>query len=252
MKPCFKMVCGLISLALVTHCSAAQEPEKPKLITVNSVGEVRVKPDVARLMFTVSGQASSITEAQAAHDKLLAKAKATLSEKAGDAGKVEISGFDIGTVQTNYGGRSSTPSTVGYRVSSDVDLVIDLTQLTKNRLAELAAAGVEAGAALRSASSGRYSGSTSGTGPSFVAFELRDSREHRLEALRKAVSEAGPRAETAAAALGATLGKVESVHLGNEQVIARRRDRYNDGSSGGHWADIVIQSSVTVNYAITF
>jgi uncharacterized protein YggE len=243
---------GLVAGA--SRLAGAEEGDRARLITVTSTGEVQVKPDVARVLLTVAGQASSVTETQAAHDKLLAELKGKLTAKLGDKGSVEVAALDIRPVQTNYAGTSASPATVGYRVTSQVDVVTDLTQLSTTRLAELAQVAIDVGAMLRTVpnvnSYGRYSGQQ---GPSFVLFELKDPSKHKLEALRRAVQEAGPRAKTVAEALGAKLGKVQSVQIGAERVYTSRQPYSEaDAASADQWTDVVVASTVTVNYAAEF
>lgn len=245
---------ALLLIATEGVWAQREDRDKPPLISVTGVGEVRVKPDRARLLFGVTGQATTITEAQANHDKLLTAAQAKLTEKVGGVGTVKAAAFDIRSLQSDYSGRTNVPSTVGYRVSSQLEVLLDLSKFGLDKLSDLANAAVEAGATLVPAPvEPYYREGGSRQGPSFVVFELKDDTAPKLEALRLAVASAGPKAAAVAKALGAKLGKVQSVNVGSERVFSSRPGPQEPSSrASAEWADLVVQSTVTINYAVEF
>lgn len=249
-------VATLLTSPYSTHQAVSQQTDKTPLITVTGIGEVRVKPDLARLSFAITGQATTLTEAQSYHDKLLAAVKEKLAAKVANSGTITTATFDIRSVQSDFSGRASAPAAVGYRVNSQVEVAVELTKMVVDKLAELASTAVDAGATLvpslgdspsyREGAYGRYA-------PAFAAFELKDASKHKLAALRLAVADAGPKAAEVAKALGAKLGKIQSVTVGTERVYPSRSQQQETApGTSPLWAEMVVQTSVTINYVIEF
>lgn len=180
----------LLGGAAVGRACTAQEKETMGMasgITVQGIGEVMVKPDIARLQLGVQTQAKEA--AQAASDNAeRTSALIRAVRAAGVAEKdIQTSGYGI-SPQYDYSQQKpgAPPVLVNYQVNNTVRVIVRKI----GDASKVLDAAIKAGANVAGG----------------IAFDLDDPTAARAEALRKAVSDAALKAKVIAAA--ANLGEI--------------------------------------------
>lgn len=161
-----------------------------RTITVVGEGEVKVKPDIARITIGVETLRSSVREATDANTEQIDAVIAALTSAGVSDADVQTSGFSV--FAERFGPTGTLPDDeVKYRVSNNV--VVTVRDLP--RMGDLLDAAIEAGA------NNIYG----------VEFALDDSSAVESEARAAAVENARAKAEELAALTGVSLGEVVSV-----------------------------------------
>ena len=160
-------------------------------ITAHGHGEVKIKPDIARLMAEVTTQAKYQDKAvQDNAGKMTALLGAIKSLKIADK-DIQTQGYSV-EPQYDYG--NGQPRLTGYQVTNSVEVTLrDLTQ-TGVLIDTVTQAEVNRGVSL-----------------SGISYDLSDRAAAQDQALDAAVTEAMRRAHTMASVLGYALGSVESL-----------------------------------------
>jgi uncharacterized protein len=220
-----------------TVASVRADEPAPRVLAVQGEGEVTAPPDVAYVRIGVTAEnekaAAAQTQVNEVANKILAAAKKLKIEER-DLQTVEL---QIGPVYANeppQPGRDS-PRIRGYQASN----VVRVTVRDLAKLGAIVDAALDAGG-------NRVDG---------VEFALRDDREARKEALRRAVADAKTKAAALGEALGTKLGPVQSLregssvaypsNSGNVRVFAM--EAKSTPSSPG---EIVVRGQVSLEYVL--
>jgi len=192
---------SLFLLAKTWDTAFGRSPSDPfNTITVEGTGRAAVVPDVARIIFTVTENASTVAAAQ---DSTTKRTDAALNAVSGAGVEDE----DIKTLSYNVSPRyeysqnpcypgmvcppvSSNPRIVGYDVSQTIEVKVRDTSKAGEVLEKLGGLGVQ-----------------NISGPDFV---VDDESEVKNEARAEAIDEAREKAEQLARELGVRLGDVVS------------------------------------------
>ncbi len=172
-------------------------PDTSGTLQVSATGEVEVEPDRARVAFAVETEAETAEAAAAENARRMDRVHRALRGTELPGLRLETFGYAL---QPRYARRTRTdepPRIVGYRVLNHVRAIVDEV----DGVGALIDAGNGAGAnRIRS-----------------LDFEVSDTGEPRLEALRRAVAKARREAEAIATAMGAELGPALEVRAGSDE-----------------------------------
>jgi hypothetical protein len=166
-------------------------------VVVTGTARVSVQTDRARVRFAVETEAATAAEAVTQNASRMDRALAALRPALGDGGTLETSGYSLAPIYRqpprDTGGE---PRIAAYRALNHVEATV--TDVA--RVGRLLDAAVEAGV-------NRVVG---------ITFYAEDTREARLEALRRATERAREEAGVLAAALGVPLGAPLQVHSSSD------------------------------------
>jgi uncharacterized protein YggE len=228
---------GIVALAAG---GAAADESVPRVLGAGGDGEVSVPPDLAYVRLGVAGEAKQAEAAQRAVNEVANRVLAALK-------KLGVEDRDIQTVELQIGpvyasdpvdgrGNPGPPRIQGYSASN----VVRVTVRDLAKLGSFVDAGLAAGA----------------NRVDSVEFGLRDDREARKEALRRAVRDARSKTEAMAEALGIQLGKLQSLREGSVSAtpVYDKRVRMMAAESAMSTptapGDITVRASVGIEYAI--
>ena len=187
----------VIALVLIFAGKPAQPPatggaEQPvHMVTVTGEGEVRVRPDQARITFGVVTHGASAGEAEALMVASSRKVQTALSEAGAEEGKVEISHLVLST--TTYQDFSGVTRISGFKASTTVEG----TTAALTRVQSMVEAGLGAGA----------------TSVDGIVYALENPELTRQAAMRAALDNARTRAAAMVRAEGGTLGELRSMEV---------------------------------------
>lgn len=171
-------------------------------VSVTGTARVRVPADRARVRFAVETEAPTAAQAADRNAEQMDQAVRAVRDAIGSAGSIETVGYAINPVYRqpprDEGGE---PRIVAYRATNQ--LVATLTDV--ERVGTVLDAAVAAGI-------NRVAG---------LSFYAEDTREARLEALRRATEQAREEARVLAEALGVPLGAPLEVHTSSDMPMAR-------------------------------
>lgn len=214
-----------------------QEVESGREITVNGVGEVEIKPDVA--MLTLSVQTETVPSTEAANAALEERFNAVLAA----VREFDIEEEDIKTTNLSvnpvYNFSDGDRRIQGYEASQSVELKIRDTDTVGEILSAATVEGVTQAGGIR--------------------FDVDDSDAAELEAQEEAIEDAREKAEELARVLGVRLGDVKtfSTSLNNGGIpipyATARAELSADGLGGGVETPTgvnTIQANVTVTYTL--
>lgn len=170
----------------------AAAPPQP-VITVTGSGEVAAAPDEAVVRVGVTRQASTAQEAQAAVNTVANQALEAVEKLGVPKSKIQTSQLQLHPLYAPVrpGMIPEEPRIVGYRATNTVSVTLDRLE----RVGPVIDAVLKAG----------------GNQLEGVVFRLKDDGPQRREALKKAVNEAGAKAQTIAEALDVRLAGVLDV-----------------------------------------
>ncbi len=167
------------------------------VLQVSGTGEVRVDPDRTRVSFAVETEASTAREASAENARRMEAVHRALRELDAPELTIETFGYRLspryGRPDPQGGGARRIE---GYRATNHVRVTVD----DVDAVGRIVDAGIGAGA----------------NRVADLSFEVSDTEEARLEALRRAVGKARAEAEAIADALGVELGPPLEVNGGAE------------------------------------
>lgn len=171
-------------------------------VSVTGTARVRVAADRARVRFAVETEAPTAAQAADRNAEQMDQAVRAVRDAAGPEGSIETAGYNINPVYRqpprDQGGE---PRIVAYRATNQ--LVVTLTDV--DRVGTVLDAAVAAGI-------NRVAG---------LSFYAEDTREARLEALRRATEHAREEARVLAEALGVSLGDPLEVHTSTDMPSPR-------------------------------
>jgi uncharacterized protein YggE len=179
-----------ISMVLGVSQSLAQQAAVPmteRTIRVTGMGEARVQPDEAQIMFAVETRGATAQAAGRENAQVMDRVIAALVSAGIPRADLETRGYALHPEYAHDEGRRE-PRIIGYRASNQV--LLRTTQL--DRAGSLIDTALGAGA-------NRMDG---------ISFRLRDTAAAQAAALRSAVEAARASAQTIASALGVQLGPI--------------------------------------------
>lgn len=218
---------GLVAAALLASCATTREPPPPPpegagdpgrahvyrvapgqgeipiapdttgTVRVSATGEVEVRPDRARVAFAVETEAETAEGASEDNARRMDRVHAALRATGFPRLRLETFGYALHPRYARPERGEEAPRIVGYRTVNHVRATVDGVDVAGG----LIDAGIGAGA----------------NRVESLEFVASDTREARLEALRRAVAAAREEAEAIAAALGAELGPALEVEGGSEE-----------------------------------
>lgn len=168
---------------------------EPGFVEVTGSGEVRVETDEAVLTFAVETEAGTARAAGTANADLMERVRQALQASGGDSVRLETFGYNVEPLYRRAASGDSAPRIDGYRARNQLRATLSGV----DGVGELIDTALDAGA-------NRVAG---------LAFQARDTREARLEALRIAVDRAHSEAMVMAQALGVELGPPLEVRGGS-------------------------------------
>ncbi len=218
--------------------SLRKEPrEERRTLTVMGQGEATSLPDQAVVRLGTTVQSEEASTAQTKVNEVMQKTIDQI-EKAGIKRRlIQTSGLTLTPIYSSQqSGRNTEPKLVGYRAGNVITVTIEDIKL----VGKIIDAGLGAGA-------NRLEG---------VTFSLKDESVPRIQALDRALQDAGRKAHAMAKSLELGLGGVREVVEGGVQVFPQ--ERYGMAVSRGMMADgmqtpvepgeIRVQASVTIHY----
>lgn len=179
-----------VTLVLCAPVAAQTAAPAPRTITMSGTGAVKGPPDMAEISAGVTTEAPTAAAALSANTAAMNRVFAAL-EKQGIARKnIQTRNF---SVSPNYASRTSNeaPRLTGYRVSNQVQVVLDDVTKVGAALDALVTAGAN-----------QMNG---------LNFSIREPAPLLAKARAEAVADARLRAEQYAAAAGVSLGAVQSI-----------------------------------------
>lgn len=220
---------------------AVNAPARPfEGLVVQGNGEVRVKPDIARLNLGVQTQDKDVQRASGDNATRTQALIAALRGAGVEERDIQTAGFSIAP-QYDYRPRpgdangAQQPILTGYQVSNEVRVVVR----------RLDSAGRVLDAAIRA-------GANTASG---IAFDLNDRQPSRDEALRRAVADAARKARILSEAAGT--GPVRPISIVEGSAEAPPRPLFTMARAAGgaeastpvEAGEIVINASITAYYA---
>lgn len=239
------LLAGAASLLATCPLGAQMEDhdhhkEQTPSITVTGSGEVREAPDEARVSLGVVAQRETAQEAQQEANRIAQSILDGVAALDVPEEAIQTSQLVLTPVYQQGGPRQQVPTEpriIAYRATNVV--TVRLQDLSK--IGPVIDAGIEAGA-------NRVEG---------VSFQLRDDREARQEALRRAVAEAGAKARAMAEALEISLGSVlhaqeggvtiETPRFGGPRMMTMEARAVETPVSPG---EVTVTGNVTLRYRI--
>lgn len=205
-----------------------------RTITVVGEGEVRVKPDIARVTIGVEVLRNNVREATDANNQIIDKVIAALSAAGVAKDDIQTSGFSVFAERYGTDGNPLPEDQLNYRVSNSVIVVVRAL----DTVSAVLDAAIEAGA-----------NSIYG-----IEFALDDSAAVDSEARAAAVENARVKAEELASLAGVAVGEVISISevVGINPVVGIYRQ---DMAMGGNSPTIqpgqlTMKTQLQVTYAI--
>lgn len=236
----FALLLSTLALPLGAQMPEPTPHDPIPSILVNGNGEVRTAPDEAVVRLGVVAQEPSAREAQNEASRI---ADAILSAVAGlgvERSAIQTSQLYLTPVYEQGGPRQQVPTEpriIAYRASNTVSIRLD--DLTK--IGPVIDAGIDSG-------SNQVEG---------VSFQLRDDREARQEAMRRAVEEARGKARAMADALEVSLGAVLEAQEGGYSIDRPQFAQTRMMAMESSMADtpvapgqVTVSASVTLRYRI--
>ena len=166
----------------------AQSPEAPSAITVSGEGEVKGKPNLARIQAAVVTHAASAQEAISANNADMARVFRALEDLGVASTDIQTSGFAVSPRYGRHGDSNRPAEIVGYEASNRVTVVIRGIDRVGETLDGLVRAGAN-----------QISG---------IAFAVDNPTALLDEARQLAVADARRRAQLYASAAGVELGPI--------------------------------------------
>lgn len=240
-------IVGLLAVVLAscTPAQAAQQTAAPtasqdisRHITVVGVGEVNLKPDIARINVGAEASASTVSEAKQEVDDRLAAILNVLQEMGIAERDIQTSQYSIyyerEPVYPMAAEEGVKEATGAYRVTS----MLNVTIRDLDRVDEVLDAVVEAGA------NQMYG----------VTFTVSDEQEWEKEAREKAMADAKARAEELAGLAGVELGEVLTVsEIVGSSVVPVARVALESAAVGGGGivpGELELSTQIQVTFAI--
>jgi hypothetical protein len=198
-------------------------------VTVTGTGRVERAADVARATFVIEGSRPSAAEARAVAARVATDVLEALARAGIPATDTRTAGIDVSPEWEHDGTRAIRK---GFTVTNRIAVVIRDLEL----VGAVLDAGLEAGA----------------TGLDAVAFQLADTTPDAAEARRLAVADARARAETIAAAAGATLGSLVAIAEGTQAMpLGRPELRLAALSDASFSPTPVLPGTIEVTVSVT-
>lgn len=181
---------GLGALAWLANPAAAQDERAPdRVLWITGHGEVKAKPDMARVTLGVMSEGATAREALTANTQAMQKVMTAL-KSAGIAEKdIQTSNF---TVSARYGDETAgRQQVIGYTVTNNVDTTVR----------ELPKLGATLDDVVSQGSNQIYG----------ISFDIAERDPLEDDARKRAVADARRKAEIYAAAAGVKLGRVMAI-----------------------------------------
>lgn len=187
------MKLSILFLALLTSvCSFAQQPEKPRTVSVRGEGITATSPDQVRLSVQVSAQASTASAAMRSASGKTQEILSVLKSMGVEEKNIQTSRVSVSPTY-DYSKQIQPPPIIGYNSSNDFSV------LFKGKLMEKAGEFMD-----KAVSAGA-------TGFGGLQYEASRQRELERDALTKAAADARSRAEVLAKELSSKLGQVLTI-----------------------------------------
>jgi len=204
----------------------------PSGVTVSGLGEVRVKPDIARLDLGVQTQNRDARRAASFNAIRAGRIIAAVRATGVAARDIQTTGYYLAP-QYQYNNRTGKPTFIGYEVSNEVRVTVRA----------LSDAGRVLDAAIRA-------GANTSSG---VSFDLKDRNTARDAALRIAAADASRKARVVAAAFG--LGSIRLLSVNENNTDAPREFANNAATLSSSAAptpinagEITVSASISATY----
>ena len=229
---------SLIVLFLVVLQARAQQQVLPPLVNVTGVGEVRLQPDEVVVSMGVEMRDKNLEQARKQTDAKAAAIIAYLKKQGVDAKYIQTSYMNVQPVYTGGDYGKTTPDF--YQAQKTMTVVIKKLNKFDELLSGLYGAGVN-----------RIDG---------ISFRVSDLEKHKVEARKRAVTEAKQKATALTSDLGAKLGRVyainENTYAGGPRPYAENMmmkvgyagDAAGDSSIAG--GEVVVTANVSVSFVI--
>lgn len=244
--PATLVLAALTVLTLSIPPLGAQMPEPmpphdpvPSIL-VNGTGEVRTAPDEAVVQLGVVAQEPTAREAQNEASRIAGAILSAIAELGVERDAIQTSQLYLTPVYEQGGPRQQVPTEpriIAYRASNTVS--IRLADLEK--IGPVIDAGIDAG-------SNQVEG---------VSFQLRNDRDARQEAMRRAVAEARGKAQAIAEALEVGLGPILDAQEGGYSIDRPQFAQARMMAMESSMADtpvaagqVTVSASVTLRYRI--
>lgn len=200
-----------VGMLVFTGCGQAQMPDTVKVenvaenvIRVNSREQVKVEPDIAKILYSVYSQASDAQTCQSQNSIDLQKALDVLKEQGVEDSSIQTSSFGLNPIYDWEAGKTIT----GYEMTTQ----ITVSDLPMDQVGELLTASVDAGV----------------NNIESVTYQSSKYDETYQEALAKAIAAAQIKAEAMAQAGGCKLGKIVNIEeYGSNQAARAGAGAYN-------------------------
>jgi uncharacterized protein YggE len=218
---------GLLIVAIAAFPSLCRADETPNGITVTGVGTVKVRPSVAEIRSSVSGDGELAADANVKYLDARKKAIASIDAMKNPDLSVEPQGplveqaTDPATQMRIAQGMSSDMGKQHLKISEDLKIQLkNIDKLDPAKLVEtvvkIVDAGRDAGLQMGPPPAMNYyqmqmQAQNGGNGDAIVTFELPDKTKVEQEAYQKAVEDARAKAQRIADLSGIKLGRVLSV-----------------------------------------
>jgi len=182
----------LVLLALLAATPAlAQGPvPEPRILSMSGHGEVRGRPDQARVTAGVTTSAPTAAGALSANTARMQAVFAALEKSGVPEKNIQTANFSVSPQYTNGAGNQA-PRLTGYQVNNDISVRLDDVAKLGQALDALVAAGAN-----------QMNG---------IGFSIKDPAPMLEQAREQAVADARARAQTYARAAGVTLGQILSI-----------------------------------------
>jgi hypothetical protein len=195
----------LVALAMAASAMSQEKPDLEDRPNVRANGEavIQAKPDLARIDFGVTGQASTAQAAAAQNAQQLDAVLAALRKALGPSAEIKTVSYSLHP-DYRYPKEGGKPQIVGYTATN----VVQATTSDLPAVGKLIDAATQAGA----------------TNVQRLQFTLKDEQAVRAQALAEASKKARGNAEAIAKALGLKVVRVLSASAGGGGVIPLQRE----------------------------
>lgn len=177
---------ALTTALLLPAALSAQPPEMPPMVTVSANAHVMREPDRARVVLAVESTAPTAREAARENARKMDRVVETLVRQGIERRSIRTIAYNLNPEYDYRQDRAPQQRLIGYRAVNMVQVVVDDIARVGGVLDEAITSGANRVASL--------------------GFELRNSEEAYLEAVREATRKARAEAEAAAGALGMRVG----------------------------------------------
>jgi len=186
------IVMGVIVVAGIGYTAfSSLFPSSSNTVTGNGESAIKVIPDLIKVYFNVETSAETSSEAKDENAEIVDALTLSLLKLGFEKKEIQTSNFNI---YPEYSWKNNNRELIGYKASHLI--VVEMSTDKSDKIGETIDAGINAGA-----------------GISYINFELSQEKEnqYKAEAIKLAAEDARIKAESLAAGLGKTLGKLISV-----------------------------------------